>query len=196
MKIAPAPKPIVQPKETAPLAAPAAAAETAPVSTGWAAKTAKTAPVAAPGAAPKSPGEVATAFYKAFTSRDLETMKSHYSPDVKFKDAMFEYGDRAGTMHMWTKLIGANEVKAEYKLDRVEGDVAYGHWVADYELNGRPVHNEITSQLTVRDGKIVEHKDDFDFKKWAAQALPLGPLVNSGAVRWLAKQVIRGFINM
>ena len=124
-------------------------------------------------------------------------MKDLYAPDVKFKDTLFEYGDREGTMHMWKKLdVGGPAGKFEYQLDRVEGDKAYGHWNADYKVGGRPVHNEIKSELTIRDGKIVKHTDDWDWKKWAPQALPLGPLVNAPGVKWLLTKVFRGVIGM
>jgi ketosteroid isomerase-like protein len=140
-----------------------------------------------------SPEAVATRFYAAFTTGDLDTMSALYAPGVHFRDAIFEYADRAGTMHMWTTLLGAKPA-ISYQLDRVEGEVAHGRWVADYTLFGRPVHNEVKSELTVRAGKIVEHRDGFDWSTWAKQALPLGSLATRGPGKLLARMALRAAI--
>ena len=37
--------------------------------------------------------------------------------------------------------------------------------------SGRAVHNDIEAELEVRDGRIVRHRDEFSFPRWARQAL-------------------------
>lgn len=144
---------------------------------------------------PASPEVVARRFYDAFCSHRTKEMESLYAEDVSFRDAVFAYPDRAGTMRMWRKLLGDPEKASfRYTFDRVEGDVAIGTWVADYEILGRPVRNVIESRLTVRDGRIVAHRDDFDLGRWMRQALPLGPLAELRPVQAIVTAVIRAFI--
>lgn len=143
-------------------------------------------------AAAASPKEVAERFYDAFVHARFDEMESLYADDVSFRDDIFRYQDRDGTMGMWRKLLEKpGKVKASYRFDRVEGNVAIGRWQADYEVFGRKVHNDIESRLTVVDGKIVAHKDDFDFAKWAGQALPIGHLAKLPGVKPLLSGLIR-----
>ena len=48
-------------------------------------------------------------------------------------------------------------------------------WVADYQLAGRPVHNQVTTKLVLSPkGELLSRTDDFDTGEWLAQAAPLG----------------------
>ena len=96
---------------------------------------------------------------------------------------------------MWKKLLGDPKTKIEYGFDQVDGNQVRGHWVADYVLFGRPVHNELTTTMTVKDGKIVCHEDQSDWARWAPQALPLGRLSALPAVKALAIALIRSAVN-
>jgi hypothetical protein len=148
---------------------------------------------AAPAASTSDPREIAERFYDAFLGRRLADMEQLYAPHVHFKDTVFEFSDRAGTMRMWRALIGNPKAggRFSYSFERVEGDVAIGRWVADYRLLGRPVHNEIESRLTIKDGLIVDHKDTFSWSVWARQAFPLGPLVDLPGVQLLVTRLLR-----
>src|SRR5687767_4470737 len=53
--------------------------------------------------------EVVDAFYRAFVTKDFAGMESRYDAQVSFKDPIFEYEDRAGTMGMWRNLLGASQ---------------------------------------------------------------------------------------
>ena len=66
-------------------------------------------------------------------------------------------------------------------------------WIADSVLNGRPVHNEITSVVVLRDGKIARQHDTFDFAKWTKQAVGgvMGMLAQSPLTAWLPRGLIR-----
>lgn len=139
--------------------------------------------------------QVARKFYEAFEARDYVAMEPLYAPNVKFEDAIFKHKNRDGAMRMWRKILGDPAQNVfKYELKRMEGDVAIGVWTADYKVFGRPVHNVIESRMTVRDGKIVEHRDSFDLARWARQALPIGGLADSRFVQGALRHVLRGVI--
>jgi len=54
-----------------------------------------------------------------------------------------------------------------------------------FSPTGRGVHNKIDARFEFRDGKIIRHRDSFDFWAWASQALgPTGRLFGwSGVVK-------------
>lgn len=155
----------------------------------------KTAAVAPAAAASRPAAEVVGEFYRAFEKADLQTMQRLYAPDVKFKDEIFGYDDRAGTMNMWKKILSDPRTKISFTLGPSSGDTVKGHWVADYQVFGRKVHNEISTTLVVRDGKIVSHRDAFDFDRWAKQALPAGRLLSLPGFEQLTKHVLRTVID-
>ena len=64
------------------------------------------------------------------------------------------------------RAAAAAETWHEAKLD----------WVADYELGGNKIRNEVTTKLAIDgDGQIRRHEDSFDWKKWMDQAVPAVP---------------------
>lgn len=142
------------------------------------------------------PGEaeaVARRFYDAFVKGDTSTMASLYAPDVRFRDAIFSFDDRKGTMDMWGVLLDpASGGKFRWELLGAEGETARARWIADYEVLGRPVHNVITATLTVRGGKIVRHVDDFSWDRWARQAFPLGSVSSWRPVKHVLQAGVRG----
>ena len=143
-----------------------------------------------------APRDVARTFYDAFCRGDARTMESLYSPGVKFRDEIFKFEDRAGVMGMWNILVDpAKGGKFSYEILDANDTTAHVRWLADYKFpdpkSGRPVHNVVTAELTIADGKIVEHRDSFSWAKWSRQAFPLGPVSDWGPVRWLLKAGIR-----
>jgi hypothetical protein len=86
---------------------------------------------------------------------------------------------------------------------------AHGHlssgdadWEARYTFSPskRPVHNILHAHFQFRDGKIVRHRDEFDFWRWSRMALgPTGlvlgwsPMVKN-KVRATAKSGLEKFI--
>lgn len=151
------------------------------------------APAPSPSTASAAPArEVAERFYDAFVNRRFDEMEALYAEGVRFRDNIFRFPDRAGTMRMWRKLLrDPDNVKASYRFERLDGNVAVGRWQADYEIFGRKVHNDIESRLTIEGGRIVDHRDTFDLGKWARQALPLGPLVWVPGVKPLLATLLR-----
>lgn len=140
---------------------------------------------------PQSPRAVVDAFYRAFQARNFDRMEALYHPDVKFKDMVFEYGDRAGTMKMWRQILSTPGIKMGVHVGEVDGDTVRGHWAADYQVFGRPVHNELTFEMKVKDGKIVEHRDHSDWNRWAPQAFPAGALFTLPGLKQLAIGILR-----
>lgn len=114
----------------------------------------------------------AETFYKSLVKKDIAGIRSVLSPNVEFSDPAYPHLKGKDAESMWHLITESDPLTIEYKIYKVEGNVVYGGWVADYELLGRPIHNEIRSKITVEDGKIAYHKDSFDFDRWSEQALP------------------------
>jgi ketosteroid isomerase-like protein len=143
-------------------------------------------------------------FYSAFAARNGAEMESCYAPDVTFSDPVFQdlHGPEAGAM--WRMLTErATDLRVDLLERGAEGDHGTAHWQAHYTFTqtGRPVVNDVRATFRFGDdGLIVEHGDEFDFYRWARQALGtrgvvLGwtPLVRS-AVRRRARQGLDEFM--
>jgi ketosteroid isomerase-like protein len=119
---------------------------------------------------------VADAFYTAFARRDAEAMAACYAEDVQFSDPAFPDLRGETARDMWRMLIvRGKDLRIEHRIIDVttDGAVVRTHWDAWYTFSGtgRKVHNSITARMTVRDGLIQTHRDEFDFHAWARQAL-------------------------
>lgn len=120
-------------------------------------------------------------FYEAFGQRNGAAMTACYVPGAHFRDPAFGdlEGDRIGAM--WRMLTGrATDLKIELHEHEAGEETGSAHWIARYTFSsGRPVVNDIQAKFRfAADGKIADHVDDFDFRRWARQALgPTGNLV-------------------
>jgi len=113
-------------------------------------------------------------FYAAFDAGDGDAMAACYAPDVQFSDPVFPdlRGSRAGAM--WQMLTGTpGELRIELLEHAADEASGTAHWRAHYVFSqtGRPVVNDIEASFRFEDGLIAEHHDDFDFHRWARQAL-------------------------
>lgn len=124
--------------------------------------------------------------YEAFRAHDGEAMAACYAPEARFDDPVFTLGG-SGVGDMWRMLTERGGVRVAYEIV----DEHYARWTADYELDGRPVHNEIASAFEFdAEGRIAAQVDRFDFPRWAAQALGWrGKLL--GRTRFLRRAVQR-----
>ncbi len=119
--------------------------------------------------------------YGAFGECNGNAMTSCYAPGAHFRDPAFGdlEGDDIGAM--WRMLTGrATDLKIELHEHEAGDDSGSAHWIARYTFStGRAVINDIQATFRFNDaGLIVDHVDDFDFRKWAKQALgPMGNLV-------------------
>jgi ketosteroid isomerase-like protein len=119
-------------------------------------------------------------FYAAFGDCNGSAMTACYAPGAHFRDPAFGdlEGDDIGAM--WRMLTGrAKDLKIELHEHEAGKETGSAHWIARYTFStGRPVVNDIQAKFRFADGLIADHVDDFDFRKWAKQALgPSGNLV-------------------
>ena len=135
--------------------------------------------------------ELIARFYQSFARRDAEGMAACYHPDVEFSDPAFPAlrGRNAGDM--WRMLVERGK-DLVVESSEIQADDASGsaRWVATYTFSktGRKVVNRIRANFTFKDGLIVRHRDEFDFRAWSKQALGLVGLL-FGGTSWLQKKV-------
>jgi hypothetical protein len=108
-------------------------------------------------------------------AHDGEAMAACYADDAVFEDPAFGELRDGRVKDMWRMLCARAE---DLAVDLREHDDASAHWVATYTFRtGRKVVNDIQARFTFgADGLIVDHRDAFDLRKWAGQAL--GPPVS------------------
>ncbi|MBL8605338.1 MAG: nuclear transport factor 2 family protein [Myxococcales bacterium] len=120
-------------------------------------------------------------FYTAFQRRDAAAMGALYADDVRFSDPVFTdlRGPRARAM--WAMLCErGKDLTLEFSGVEADDHAGRAHWEARYTFSatGRKVHNVIDARFVFRDGKIVEHVDQFDLWRWSRMALgPMGVLL-------------------
>ncbi len=116
-------------------------------------------------------------FYTAFREKDAMGMNACYAENIVFEDPAFGRlnGDEARAM--WSMLVerGGKELTISHKVLDVTNGGAKAHWEAVYPFSQtlRIVHNKITAEFIIEDGKIVHHKDHFNLWKWSSMALGL-----------------------
>ncbi len=120
--------------------------------------------------------QLITQLYTAFQARDAARMAACYHSDAQFSDPVFVGLRGEEVAGMWAMLCerGAD---LQVTFANVQADATTGSadWEARYTFSRskRPVHNKIHAAFRFRDGLIVEHRDTFDFHRWAGQALGL-----------------------
>ena len=119
--------------------------------------------------------EVITTLYTAFKSMDADTMATCYHPAVTFQDPAFGKLQGEDVMHMWRMLLSRSKGNIAISFTEAQADELTGqiHWEAIYPFSktGNEVHNKIDATFQFRDGKIINHIDEFDLHAWAAMAL-------------------------
>lgn len=120
--------------------------------------------------------QLITDFYDAFQKLDAEGMVACYHDDIQFSDPAFPdlKGFRAGAM--WKMLCSrAKDFDLTYSDVQADDNGGSAKWEAKYIFSktGEKVHNKIQAEFKFKDGKIIDHRDDFNFYAWASQALGL-----------------------
>lgn len=119
--------------------------------------------------------EVIEAFYTAFAKHDAEGMAKLYADDVVFEDPGFGQLHGEEARNMWRMLIerGSPNLKVTFSNVIPSDKGGSADWEAQYVFGKkkRPVHNRIHAEMIIRDGKIVQHTDTFNVKKWAGMAM-------------------------
>lgn len=113
-------------------------------------------------------------FYEAFGNCNGAAMTACYAPGAHFHDPAFGdlEGDDVGSM--WRMLTGrATDLEIELREHDADDEGGSAHWIARYTFStGRPVVNDVQARFRFDSaGRIVDHVDDFDFRRWAKQAL-------------------------
>jgi ketosteroid isomerase-like protein len=120
--------------------------------------------------------QIAHQFYQAFQALDADNMNSLYSSNARFSDPGFGLLNHTELTTMWAMLCFNQQnkgFKLEYKILDSTKDSVTVYWQAWYTFSktGRKVHNRITANILVENGRIVQHHDHFNLHKWASQAL-------------------------
>jgi ketosteroid isomerase-like protein len=121
-------------------------------------------------------------FYAAFAERDGSGMAACYTPAVTFNDPVFAdlHGSEAGAM--WRMLTGrAEDLRVELLERELDGERGSARWRARYTFaqTGRPVVNDVRASFRIEDGLIADHRDQFDFYRWARHARASGSTSSS-----------------
>jgi ketosteroid isomerase-like protein len=122
--------------------------------------------------------ELIRRLYDALDRCDGEAMAACYAPDAHFRDPAFGdlHGDEVGGM--WRMLTArATDLSIELRDHDADERTGSAQWSATYTFTatGRPVENEGSASFRFANRLIVDHVDEFDFGRWARQALgPLG----------------------
>lgn len=120
------------------------------------------------------------AFYQAFSKGQGQAMAAMYHKDATFEDPAFGVLKGPEIGKMWTMLTTrSKDLIVKYNNVKANENGGSCSWTADYTFSktGKPVHNIIEANFTFKDGKIFTHKDDFNFYRWARQALGLPGLL-------------------
>ncbi|MFI5186391.1 MAG: nuclear transport factor 2 family protein [Chitinophagales bacterium] len=135
--------------------------------------------------------ETMTRFYSAFQKRDYKTMQGCYEENVIFYDPVFEDLVDNEVKLMW-EMLCKRATDLVIQFNNVKADEEYGtcNWIATYTFTKtkRKVINKIRAHMRFKDGKIIEHSDQFKLSNWCRQALGL-PGMLFGSTGWFQKKV-------
>jgi ketosteroid isomerase-like protein len=119
--------------------------------------------------------------YAAFADRNGAAMTACYAKDAHFRDPAFGDLESEDVGAMWRMLTGrARDLEITLREHEADEGAGTAHWIARYTFStGRKVENDVHARFKFNGaGLIADHVDDFDFHKWASQALgPKGHLV-------------------
>ncbi len=117
--------------------------------------------------------QVITDFYTAFQKRDYAAMNASYHKDLHFKDEVFDlHGKEAPAM--WHMLCErGTDLEVTFSDISANGETGKAYWEAIYTFSQskRKVHNKVHASFRFKDGKIIEHIDQFNFWAWTRMAL-------------------------
>lgn len=114
-------------------------------------------------------------FYTSFATGDYQKMTSFYHEDIVFRDPVFGKLEGERVSEMWKMLLSnkSAKLKVEFSDIKTFDNQGEARWKASY-LYGkkkRQVINYVHANFKFREGKIVEHFDNFSMSKWSSQAL-------------------------
>ena len=113
-------------------------------------------------------------FYTSFQNKDYKGMQECYSERAIFSDSVFKNLNSDQVKAMWEMLLkNSKDFRLEFKDIKATETNGSAHWDAHYTFSktGNKVINRIDATFTFENGKIVSHKDHFNFYTWAKEAL-------------------------
>ena len=113
-------------------------------------------------------------FYEAFAQKDFNAMAECYHPEAKFKDEAFDLKGSKQIGSMWRMLIErGTDLRIEFSNVQANDSSGRASWEAWYTFSstGNKVHNIINANFTFKEDKIFNHRDSFNFHRWASQSL-------------------------
>jgi ketosteroid isomerase-like protein len=114
-------------------------------------------------------------FYSSFARGNADGMNACYHENVEFEDPAFGILNGDQVRNMWRMLIEKSKGNIKITTEDIKADEMKGSavWVATYYFGNhkRKVVNRIQATFEFSEGKIIRHKDQFDFWKWSRQAL-------------------------
>lgn len=119
-------------------------------------------------------------FYTCFKNKDIKGMQDCYADTATFNDAVFKNLSAVQVRKMWEMLIkSGKDLHLEFSNISADDHRGKAEWVANYTFSatGNKVENHIKASFILENGKIINHHDDFNFYKWAKQALGLPGLL-------------------
>lgn len=112
-------------------------------------------------------------FYAAFQKKDFQTMKNCYHPRASFSDEVFQNLNATEVGMMWEMLIkSGKDLKIEFGNIQADDQKGRANWQASYTFSRtqKKVLNKIQGEFSFLDGKILTHRDHFNFYAWSRQA--------------------------
>ncbi|CAN5574536.1 nuclear transport factor 2 family protein [soil metagenome] len=140
---------------------------------------------------------VVDTFYTSLGNRDGEAMAACYHGDVVFEDPAFGELRGRDAGDMWRMLCSRSvDLRVEHQILETTENTARTNWIANYTFTatGRQVRNDVVATMKFVDGKIIDHRDEFNVWKWSSQALGLpGKLFGwSSALKSRVRKTARG----
>jgi len=119
--------------------------------------------------------EIIIKFYDAFSNHNPETMVNFYDDNIEFEDPAFGILKGIAAKMMWKMLIEISKGNLKITVENIKSEENFGSvdWKAEYIFSQtkRKVINNVHAEFEFQNGKIIKHKDFFDFYKWSCQAL-------------------------
>jgi ketosteroid isomerase-like protein len=122
--------------------------------------------------------------FTSLQARDHSEMADCYAPAATFRDIAFDLHDRSEIHAMWRMVCTTTTVTVTIESIEADDHAGRARIVDDYTFSDtqRRVVNPIESRFRFENGRIVEHRDECDARRWADQAF-------GGVKGWLAGRI-------
>ncbi len=123
--------------------------------------------------------EIIQQFYQSFKDGNATGMTECYHDKITFEDPAFGVLHGEDAKDMWHMLLSGEKAIIEFSNIEESGSTGAANWRAEYNFGPqkRKVINEVSANFEFKDGKIINHKDEFNMWKWSRQALGLPGLL-------------------